>query len=196
MTDYPWSTKLLGMRPKGSGGDEIDLIIEQWRQERPDLDLSALGVLGRIARLTAVLAPAVNAVFARHQLSEADFDVLTTLRRSGSPYVLTPSQLSSALMMSRTGMTSRLDRLEGRGLIERALDAADRRSFRIALTERGLALIDRVLEDHAANLANIMAPMTQRQIAVLEAELKNLLLAVSTASAAEQTAGKGPDHID
>ena len=35
------------MRPTGSEGDEIDLIVEQWHQERPDLDLSALGVLGR-----------------------------------------------------------------------------------------------------------------------------------------------------
>jgi DNA-binding MarR family transcriptional regulator len=176
----PWTTRLLGMRPTGSEGDEIDLIVEQWHQERPDLDLSALGVLGRIAKLTAVLTPVVDAVFARHQLSGADFDVLSTLRRSGSPYVLMPSQLSSALLMSRTGMTGRLDRLEGRGLIERTLDPADRRSFRITLTVRGLALIDRVLEDHAANLAKIMSPMTQRQIAVLEAELKNLLHAVST----------------
>ena len=90
-------------------------------------------------------------------------------------------------------MTGRLDRLEGRGLIERALDPADRRSFRITLTERGLTLIDRVMEDHAANLAKIMAPMTQRQVAVLEAELKNLLHAVSASatSAAEPTAGEG-----
>lgn len=179
------------MGSTGSEDDEIDLIVERWHQERPDLDLSALGVLGRIAKLTAVLTPAVEAVFARHQLSQADFDVLSTLRRSGSPYVLMPSQLSSALMMSRTGMTGRLDRLEGRGLIERTLDPADRRSFRITLTERGLTLIDRVLEDHAANLANIMAPMTQRQMAVLEAELKNLLHAVSATSPAEPTAGEG-----
>ena len=163
------------MRSTRPGADEIDLIIEQWRRERPDLDLSALGVLGRIARLTAVLGPVVDAVFARHGLSEADFDVLTTLRRSGTPYVLIPSQLSAALLMSRTGMTSRLDRLESRGLVERSLDPADRRSFRIALTERGLALIDRVLEEHAANLTRIMAPMSQRQIAALEAGLRSLL---------------------
>lgn len=136
----------------------------------------------------------MEAVFARHQLSAADFDVLSTLRRAGSPYVLMPSQLSSALMMSRTGMTGRLDRLEGRGLIERTLDPADRRSFRITLTERGLTLIDRVLEDHAANLATIMSPMPQRQIAVLEAELKNLLLAVSATSPAESAAGEGSDR--
>ena len=88
-------------------------------------------------------------------------------------------------------MTSRLDRLEGRGLIERTLDPADRRSFRITLTERGLTLIDRVMEDHAANLAKIMAPMTQRQIAVLEAELKNLLHAVSATTPAKPTTGEG-----
>jgi DNA-binding MarR family transcriptional regulator len=69
-----------------------------------------------------VLGPVVDAVFARHGLSEADFDVLTILRRSGPPYELIPSQLSAALLMSRTGMTSRLDRLEGHGLVERSLD--------------------------------------------------------------------------
>ncbi|HEX6449700.1 MAG TPA: MarR family transcriptional regulator [Trebonia sp.] len=185
------------MRSTSSDGDDIDLIVEQWHQERPDLDLSALGVLGRIAKLTAVLTPAVEAVFARHQLSQADFDVLSTLRRAGSPYVLMPSQLSSALMMSRTGMTGRLDRLERRGLVERTLDPADRRSFRISLTERGLTLIDRVMEDHAANLAKIMAPMTQRQIAMLEAELKNLLHAVSVSatSPAGPTAREGRSSV-
>lgn len=180
------------MRSARPEGDEIDLIIEQWYRERPDLDLSALGVLGRIARLTAVLSPAVEAVFARHGLSGADFDVLTTLRRSGAPYVLMPSQLSSALMMSRTGMTGRLDRLEGRGLIERSLDPADRRSFRVALTAHGLALIDRVLEEHAANLSKIMAPMSRRQVTELEAGLRSLLGTVTATPSTSQAAGKDP----
>lgn len=167
------------MRATRPGEDEIDLIVEQWRTERPDLNLAPLGVLGRIARLAAVLTPVVEAVFTRHGISGADFDVLSTLRRAGAPYELIPSRLSSALMMSRAGVTSRLDRLEGRGLVERSLDPADRRSFKVALTERGRALIDQVMVEHAANLEHIMAPMSQRQISLLEAELKNLLNAVS-----------------
>jgi DNA-binding MarR family transcriptional regulator len=164
-----------------SADDEIDTVLAQWQQERPDLDLSALGVLGRIAKLSGVLAGVVNAVFSRHGLTETDFDVLSTLRRTGPPYTLIPSQLSATLMMSRTGMTSRLDSLERRGLVTRSLDPADRRSFRVTLTDQGFALIDRVLDEHAANLAKIVAPLTHRQILMLESELKRLLRAVSSA---------------
>ncbi|GAA4088623.1 MarR family winged helix-turn-helix transcriptional regulator [Nonomuraea soli] len=135
--------------------DPIDAILAQWRQERPDLDLSAMGVFARLSRLVRLVETAVEEVFTRHGLRPGEFDVLAALRRGGSPYTMIPSELSAELMMSRAGMTNRLDRLENAGLVARTLDPGDRRSFRITLTDRGLQVIDVTVTEHAANLARL-----------------------------------------
>jgi DNA-binding MarR family transcriptional regulator len=156
--------------------DQMDVILEQWRRERPDLDLSPIGVLGRIGQLAGLLGPPVEAVLARHGLGAGEFDVLTALRRAGAPGK--PSQLSDQLMMSRAGMTSRLDRLERMGWIERRLDPADRRSLRITLTDTGRALIDATLTEHAATLARLIAPLDDGEVTALENGLRRLILAL------------------
>src|SRR3954466_14848090 len=96
--------------------DDVDRIIAQWRRERPDLDLAAMETFGRLGRLFAHLSRAVDETFTRYGLQRGEYDVLAALRRSGAPYVLTPSALSDVLMLSRAGMTNRLDRLEEAGL--------------------------------------------------------------------------------
>lgn len=158
--------------------DPIDVILEQWRQERPDLDLTPMHVFGRIGVLVRVLAAREEKVFARHGLRQGEFDVLSALRRSGPPYTLIPSELSATLMMSRAGMTSRLDRLEAAGLVERTLDPADRRSFRIALTEQGRDLVDAALTDHAAALRSLCEEVDEQELAALSRGLRTLLTAV------------------
>ncbi|MEV1167250.1 MarR family transcriptional regulator [Nonomuraea sp. NPDC049784] len=156
-------------------GDAVDGILEQWRRERPDLDLSAMGVFGRLAQVMRVLEPQVDQVFTKRGLRQGEFDVLAALRRAGPPYTLIPSELSAVLMMSRAGMTNRLDRLEAAGLVERSLDPADRRSFRVRLTDEGLRIIDETLTEHAANLARLASPLTSEDTETLATILRKLL---------------------
>ncbi|NUP01852.1 MAG: MarR family transcriptional regulator [Nonomuraea sp.] len=156
-------------------GDAIDGILDEWRRERPDLDLSAMGVFGRLAQVVRVLEPEVEQVFARHGLRQGEFDVLAALRRTGPPYTLIPSELSAVLMMSRAGMTNRIDRLEAAGLVERSLDPADRRSFLVRLTDEGLRVIDETLTEHAANLTRLAAPLTPQDTETLAEILRKLL---------------------
>lgn len=155
-------------------GDAIDAILEQWRRERPDLDLSAMDVFGRLAQITRLMMPQVDRVFTKRGLRQGEFDVLAALRRAGPPYTLIPSELSAVLMMSRAGMTNRLDRLETAGLVERSLDPADRRSFRVRLTEEGLRIIDDAMTEHAANLARLISPLTSDDMANLAALMRKL----------------------
>jgi DNA-binding MarR family transcriptional regulator len=162
--------------------DAVDAILDQWRRERPDLDLSAIGVLGRLAQVSLVLGRDVEQVFARHGLRSGEFDVLAALRRSGSPYTLIPSELSAALMMSRAGMTNRLDRLEAAGLVVRSLDPADRRSFQVALTGKGREVIDATLTEHAANIARLVSCLTPEQSESLDRALRILLRSVESKS--------------
>jgi len=155
--------------------DHVDRILEQWRTERPDLDLTPMGVFGRIGVLARVIMPRAEGVAAEHGLRQGEFDVLTALRRVGAPYALIPSELSDLLMMSRAGMTNRLDRLEAAGFVERTLDPADRRSFRITLTGAGRKIIDEAMTDHAANLHRLAKGMTAQELADLTNGLRKLL---------------------
>ncbi|GAB0106890.1 MarR family transcriptional regulator [Nocardia sp. JMUB6875] len=142
--------------------DAVDVIQQQWQRERPDLDGTAMAILGRLGRLLVVGTQRVESVFTAHGLQRGEFDVLAALRRSGEPYELNPSSLADTLMMSRAGMTGRLDRLEKAGLVRRIADADDRRSIRVALTDRGLHLIDVVVTDHFENETRILSVLSDQ----------------------------------
>ncbi|MGK8500039.1 MarR family winged helix-turn-helix transcriptional regulator [Nocardia asiatica] len=140
--------------------DAVDAIVAQWERERPDLDLEAMGVVGRLGRLLLVAQREIEAVFGRHGLQRGEFDVLAALRRSGEPFELNPSVLADTLMLSRAGMTGRLDRLESAGLVRRVADAQDRRAIRVVLTEAGRELVDTVVTAHTANETRMLSVLT------------------------------------
>jgi DNA-binding MarR family transcriptional regulator len=157
------------------GADPVDAVVAAWERERPDLDLAAIGVAGRLSRLSLVLGPAQERVFGKYGLQRGEFDVLAALRRSGPPYTLIPSELSATLMMSRAGMTSRLDRLEAAGFVERTLDPADRRSFRIRLTESGFEVVDAAMTEHTANVTRLLSSLRGGELGLLDDVLRKLL---------------------
>jgi DNA-binding MarR family transcriptional regulator len=155
--------------------DHLDLILGQWRAERPDVDTSAMAVLGRLFRF-AQLADAVLAdELAERGLQPGWFDLLAALRRSGAPYELNPTQLMSATMLSSGGMTKRLDRLTDAGLVERSPDPADRRGVLVRLTPKGKQLVDDVLEAHLGNQARLLEPLDEADRRSLEQLLRTLL---------------------
>ncbi|MEX5709371.1 MarR family transcriptional regulator [Parafrankia sp. FMc6] len=162
----------------GAEPDQIDGIVEQWQSERPDLDLSAMGMFARMKMFVTGLTASMEGELDKHGLTPGEFDVLATLRRTGPPCVLIPSQLSASLMMSRAGITNRLDRLEAAGLVKRNLDPDDRRSFRVGLTDKGLAVIDAALTGHAANIARLANHLTAEQREHFDQALRVLLRAL------------------
>ncbi len=151
--------------------DHVDKILAQWRAERPDLQLRPMGLLGRIKRLGSHLGQGMDRVFTAHGLNAASFDVLATLRRSGAPYALTPSQLMDWTMVTSGTMTNRLDRLEAKGLIKRVRSDRDARSVTVQLTEQGLALIEECVTEHVANQNRLAGALS----AVEQVELDRLL---------------------
>ena len=140
--------------------DHVGRIIAQWGAERPDLDVSPMGVIGRLHRLGAILDAELRPVFAAAGLNDGDFDVLATLRRSGAPYELTPGALASSTMVTSGAVTKRVDRLLAAGLVERTGCAQDARSRRIGLTARGVTLVDDLVEKHVANEHRLLAGLT------------------------------------
>jgi DNA-binding MarR family transcriptional regulator len=157
--------------------DKVDDIVAQWRRERPELETEVMGILGRFGRLALVMQTAQNDFFARHGLQSGEFDVIAALRRSGHPYALRPSALAEELMLSRAGMTGRLDRLESAGLIRRVANPEDRRSISVELTNSGAELVDAVVTQHVANEEQLLSALPTSDRAHLDRILRRLLAA-------------------
>ncbi len=158
--------------------DLVDTIVEQWRRERPDLDPSPIGVIGRISRLARELEQRLEPTYLSEGLEPGWYDVLATLRRQGEPYRLRPTDFAGSLMLTSSGTTKRLDRLERAGLIAREPDAADRRSTLIALTDAGRELVDAATAAHLANEHRILAGLTEAEQQRLADLLRKLTLAL------------------
>jgi DNA-binding MarR family transcriptional regulator len=147
--------------------DHIDQIVDQWRRERPELDVSPLALFGRLLRAAHLADRELARGLEGHGLQSGWFDVLAALRRAGRPYALNPTDLMAATMLSSGGITKRLDRLAEAGLIERRPDPADRRGTLVRVTRKGRSAIDRALEGHLANeerLLLALAPGDQRRL--------------------------------
>ena len=139
--------------------DHVGRIMAQWRAERPDLDPSPQGVIGRLHRLAARLTEELVAVYERFGLGEGEFDVLATLRRSGAPYELTPSELARSTMVSSGAVTKRVDRCIEHGWVTRRTSDRDGRGRVVGLTSEGRELIDRAFEAHMANEHRLVGPL-------------------------------------
>ena len=153
-----------------AGTDGVDAILEQWHRERPDLDTSPIGVIGRISRLSREIERRLEPVYAASGLEPGWYDVLATLRRAGPPYRLRPTDFAATLMLTTSGTTKRLDRLEAAGPITREPDPGDRRGVLIALTPQGRRLIDKAAAKHLANERRILGGLSateQHQLAGL-----------------------------
>ena len=163
--------------------DHVDKVLAQWRQERPDLDTRPMGIMGRLKRLQNALAAGLEVEFAAHGLNAASFDVLATLRRAGPPYALSPSALIDWTMVTSGTMTNRLDRLEAAGLIARRRNPDDGRGQVVALTDKGLALIDRAVAAHVANQHRLIAGLPPETRDQLDAALRAWLALLETPGA-------------
>ena len=158
--------------------DDVDAIIDQWREVRPDLDASPIGIVGRVSRLARELEVRLEPVYKAHGLEPGWHDVLATLRRSGPPFRLRVTDLTASMMIGSSGTTKRLDRLERNGLVARSPDPNDRRGTLIELTERGLELIDGVTAAHLANERELLAGLSGAEREQLVELLRKLRLAL------------------
>lgn len=150
----------------------MDTILGQWARERPDLDASPIGIIGRLHRLADVLNVELRKVFAEAGLGDGDFDVLVTLRRHGAPYELTPGELGATTMVTSSAVTKRIDRLEAAGLVTRSVSADDGRSRQIRLTEAGFRLVDDLMARHVANEHRLVSGLSDRDRSQLAAILR------------------------
>jgi DNA-binding MarR family transcriptional regulator len=163
---------------RGLGSDTVARIVDRWHTIRPDLDATPMLVIGRIMRIAALADAALRPTFAATGLVNGDYDVLATLRRQDAPHEASPGELASATMVTTGATTKRIDRLERQGYVARRASTADGRARVVALTPKGLRVVDDLIAVHVENEAailSLLSPVKRAQLADLLGELASRL---------------------
>ncbi|MDV6275100.1 MarR family transcriptional regulator [Rhodococcus erythropolis] len=171
--------------------DAVDDIIRQWSRQWPELDVSAIHIFGRMHRSYLRYQASIAAVFDKHGINIASFDVLAALRRSGPPYQMTSGQLAEMSLVTTGGVTLRVDRLEQAGLVERERDSADRRVVYARLTAKGKAVFDAAAKEHFENENHMLAGLSaqdRKAMADLFRKLERSIVASETDSDSSESA--------
>jgi DNA-binding MarR family transcriptional regulator len=155
--------------------DTTDRLLSGWDSARPDLEVGALQVTARLARIGPHLARRQEATFSRFGLNRGEVGALSALRIAGPPHQLSPTQLGRGLMLSSAGVTSRIDRLEARGLVRRLPDPHDRRGVIVELTEEGVAVVDAAVAANTESDRHLLERLDPDELVTLERLLRKLL---------------------
>ncbi|MDO9418891.1 MarR family winged helix-turn-helix transcriptional regulator [Pararhizobium sp.] len=165
--------------------DHVDRLRGQWATEIADIDTEPMAILGRAYRLSNLVRPSIEATFAGFGLDRGEFDVISTLRRSGPPYRLTPTELYTLLMISSGGLTHRLDRLEKAGLIRRERSENDGRGFAVCLTDEGAQRAEMAFRADMASESAFLAGLDPAERVSLSGLLRKLLVGIESGAPAE-----------
>jgi DNA-binding MarR family transcriptional regulator len=157
--------------------DDTDRVLHQWAMVRPDLDVASVGIIGRLARLRAIIDEEQEAVFAEHGVSNPTFTTLVTLVRINSPGGISQRRLANEMGLTPGTVSARVDRLVAGGLVDRAPDPADKRGSLVTLTDRGRELFEAVVPAHLANQVRLLGSLTPEEQATLAGLLRKLLVA-------------------
>jgi DNA-binding MarR family transcriptional regulator len=169
----------LQLKPEGTvKRDRVDQVLEQWEEERPDLDVSSMEIGSRILRLSKHIRNHMKDALAPFQLDPWGFDVLAALRREGEPFAMSPTELRRAAILTSGAMTNRIDRLEHLGLVERVPDPEDRRGVKVHLTSAGQQLIDEAVVSRLEAADQLVSNLTTEERRTLADLLRKLLLVI------------------
>jgi len=159
------------------GTDWADELLKGWTALQPDFDARAYEVTSRVARLALHIGRHQEEVFGRFGLNRGDVGVLSALRIAENNR-LSPTQLFKGLMLSSAGITSRLDRLEERGLVRRERHPNDRRGVLVELTDEGRVVLEQAVRANTDAERELMTGLDAAEARQLAELLKKMLAAL------------------
>jgi len=162
--------------------DLVDSVVADWRRARPETRADAIQIVGRIIWLGRQYEETVTRMLRDPGLSYSDYDVIATLRRAGSPYELTPTELGRRVLLTSGGLTACLRRLETAGLISRRGIPEDRRRLLAKLTPKGFDLIESFVDRRFEVADQALETLDPEQRATLEFLLRRLVSPTDGAS--------------
>lgn len=154
--------------------DRVERFVEQWREQRPDLDPSPMAIIGRMRRVSDDFTASLIENYRRFGIGEGEFDVLCALRRAGDPFALPQREIAEHTMVTAGATSKRVDRLMAGGLVSRHPLVVDGRGRVVTLTRSGRMLIDEMYPVHLTTEEALLAPLNAAERAQLEVLLIKL----------------------
>ena len=151
-------------------------MVDQWGEERPELDASGLDVVTRVQDAARMLRRNEDEALKRLDLQMWEYDVLSALRRQGEPFCLPATELARQSLLSGGAMTNRIDKLKDRGLVDREADERDRRVVLVRLTTAGRELADKAIEARLSAADSQLDHLSKAERTTLASGLRKLLL--------------------
>jgi DNA-binding MarR family transcriptional regulator len=130
-------------------------------------DESTQRVITAVHRLSRRLNRWYDVQLADLDVTSGEWSVLERLARNIDEAPLTPTQLAAAANVAPSSMTHRLDRMAGRGLIERQADPLNRTRVLVRLTDEGYHLYAKAIREANLIEADVLASLDDDQIDAL-----------------------------
>lgn len=153
-------------------------IAAAWDRELPGARTESIEVITPLWRVAKLLSDERQRTLTRLGVDESTLDLLSTLRRAGSPYQLTTRQLTARSLVTAGAISQRLARAESTGLITREPTAASRRGVLVTLTAQGHELIERTVRELLDHETALTDCLTADRRAALVDGLRRLATAV------------------
>jgi DNA-binding MarR family transcriptional regulator len=160
-------------------GEQVEIAA---REFGADLDPTILALTLTLYRTTAVYDRAHSAELAPHDITLRQFNVLTVLHRADGP--LTMAELSEAVAVRPGNLTSVVDGVRRRRLVDCAVNPDDRRSFLVSITDAGTEFLAGFLPGHWRYLQLLTGGLSADEKETLVHLLEKLLGSVQDAAQA------------
>lgn len=160
---------------KWDPNDPVDAIALAWLRERPDTPVDGIGIVTRVWQCAKLLGEERRRVLAAAGADAAILDLLSVLRRSGSPYRLTTRELTERTLVTAGAISQRVARAEREGLVERATEAGGSRAVTVTLTPAGHELVEQLVDRVLERENELISGLTTEQQAALTELLRVFL---------------------
>ncbi|PUB22266.1 DNA-binding MarR family transcriptional regulator [Promicromonospora sp. AC04] len=169
MTEYPFDT---------AAAVPPAVIAAAWERELPGVPVSSISVITPLWRVAKTLADDRRRTLRRIGIDPATLDLLSTLRRSGTPWSLTTRELAAQTLVTAGAISQRVARAERDGLVARSSSDAGRRAVAVNLTDAGHELVERAVRELLTHEEELMAGLSAEDHQLLSGLLGRLTTTV------------------
>jgi DNA-binding MarR family transcriptional regulator len=158
--------------------DSVERELVRGLAGHPAADPVTEGAAKRIVQIARQYERVMHQVTSRHGMSLGDCEVIWHLAHTDDSQH-TPGQLAQAFDVTAGTMTSRLDRLERSGYIDRSVDPGNRVKVKVVLTPAGQALHHATADDMIRQRGDLIASeLTPQDLATLNSLLQRVLTGI------------------
>ena len=137
------------------------VLTSSFEREFPGGSESANAAVLALTRVGERFLATFDKALRHHHLSRAGREALAVLEGAREP--LSPTTIADRLIVTTASVTSLLDTLERRGLVERRADPSDRRRLLVSITDDGVAVVNAFLPELVALQTAAMSTLSEQQ---------------------------------